>query len=92
MADIPEVLTLLLPLVGLIGGLACGLLGAATGRLLGTMFNVTPVFVWLVVLASAAHDGLAEPEYRALGAALLGVLVGLSASQLVRRRRRGAPR
>lgn len=78
--------------IGIASGLLCGLVGAVSGRLIGTILSVTPVFGWSVVLASLARDGLTDPEYRALGLALLGVLVGFFASQLVRRRRRGAHR
>lgn len=78
--------------IGLASGLLCGVTGAVSGRLIGTLLSATPVIGWLVVLTSLARDGLTDPEYRALGVALLGVLVGLSASQLVRRRRRGAHR
>jgi hypothetical protein len=91
-ADVPEVLTVLFLLIGLVGGLACGLFGAAMGRVLGTVLRTTPVVAWLIVLACTAPDGLTDTEYRALGRALLGVLVGLFTSQLVRRRRGGAHR
>ncbi|WP_420368791.1 hypothetical protein [Curtobacterium sp. L1-20] len=74
-------------MIGLVLGLAFGLSAAGVGRRAGTVLNVVPIVAWFTALAVMLRGGLSDQELAQLGAAIVGILVGLFCGQLFERRR-----
>ncbi|WP_144712600.1 hypothetical protein [Curtobacterium pusillum] len=87
-ADLPQVLTVVIVLIGLGTGLLFGVAGVLTGRVLGTVLNVVPIVAWLVAVAILSRDGFDPAEARNTALALLAALIGLWCAQAIRRRER----
>ena len=77
--------------LGLAAGLTFGVGSALAGRLSGTLLNVVPVGLWFVALGIVLRDGLTEHEFEHLGAAMVGILLGLLAGPILERRRATPP-
>lgn len=72
-------------MIGLVVGLAFALGAASAGRRAGTVLNVAPIVAWFIALAVVVRDGLSDRELAQLGAAIVGILVGLFCGQLTER-------
>ncbi|TCK64649.1 hypothetical protein [Curtobacterium sp. PhB136] len=74
-------------------GIVFGVASARASRRVGTLLASAPFLAWFVALAVVAAAGTTDSGMRALGLAMLGILLGLFAGQaLVRRRRRSRRR
>ncbi|ROS75625.1 hypothetical protein EDF24_1194 [Curtobacterium sp. PhB130] len=74
-------------------GIVFGVASARASRGVGTLLASAPFLAWFVALAVVAAAGTTDSGMRALGLAMLGILLGLFAGQaLVRRRRRSRRR
>lgn len=76
-------------LIGLVVGLAFGLGAALAGRPVGTVLNLSPIVARFIALAVTMRNGVSDQELAQLGAAIVGILVGLFSGQLLERSRAG---